>query len=232
MYRPIWFLSFLLVIQFLQAQSPPLDPEEVLYTYQGESLRYKHLIAYMRLEMEGENPALLQDQSYIESLTEEAIEAFREAPELFIADMEAHYEAMSDANPAVTSPKETESPPGALSGTGSWKQLLSGSVLYTTATQHHAGGTVQSSQYMHLCPEGTAYFYQNSGGGGGALTAHQQLEYTGSSWWDVTEEQGNAYLKITLEGQTGFLPMRRVNQQIFIEGLGYLDIQPQAAQCR
>ena len=215
------------------------QPNDVLHTMGEFELQYKHILAYIDMEMEGEDLQLLNDQSFAQELTTEAIEEFGEDPESFILDMEAHYEAMqqglgnlSQSYASGQTNATNNPPPASNQGGGQWKQLLNGSLLYITATQSHNGLTVQSTQFMHLCPNGVAYFYQNSGGGGGDLTAMQSLEFVGSSNWNVIEENGQAYMQMTLQGVSGNLPMRMINQKVFIQGLGALSIQPGGAQCQ
>jgi hypothetical protein len=104
-------------------------------------------------------------------------------------------------------------------------------VLYFTATQSNGGIFVQTTQYMHLCPNGTANLYQNSGGGGGAITAPAQMEYTGSIRWDVIERGNQAYFQIDAGSGGQLLPMSLVNNKIIIQNLGNFSFEPGAAAC-
>lgn len=222
------------------------SPEDVMYTIGSYQLKYKHVLAYVDMEMEGEDPTLAYEPGYIQELTVECLEEFAEAPETFLADLEIHYEAMQmgvgydvQNNGTLTQYQgqannqyyqQSNNNQQFNSGGGQWKQLLSGSVLYYTVTQSHNGMFVQSTQYMHLCPNGTALFYEESGGGG-AVNPGRTMQFSGSANWNVIEQGGQAYFNVNMEGQPLNFPMRALNQKIQIQGLGNFSIQQGAAQC-
>jgi hypothetical protein len=231
-------LAFLFLFYGCSTAQQTFQPEDVIHTIDAHQLKYKHILAYINMEMEGEDPALLNDQAYVSELTKECLEEFAEEPETFIADMEVHYEAMqylAEEGVGMTTQTQTQtqtqSQSQLSSSGGQWQQLLSGSVLYYTAIESHNGISVQTTQIMHLCPNGTAHFYQKSGGGGGAITALSQLEYTGSATWKAIEQGGQAYLSMNMQGSGGNFPMRIVNQKIVVQGLGNFSVQQGAAQC-
>ena len=238
-------LLFALIFSLPFSLKAQFQPEDVIHTVGQYQLKFKHILAYVDIEMEGEDPALLQDQSYVQALTKECVEEFADSPEEVLADLDQHFQAMEmgmgnlnnndqgqnqtqDQISGNTNPSEPVSPPAS----GQWNQLLSGSVLYYTATQSHNGIFIQTTQYMHLCPNGMAYFYQNSGGGGGAITAPGQLEFTGSANWKAIEQGGQAYLQMAMQGTPGNFPMRIINQKVEIQGLGTFAVQRGGAQCR
>jgi hypothetical protein len=183
----------------------------------------------------------LNDQSYLQALTVECIEEFAEGPAEFVQEMEEYYEALQmgafDANErdqdnqGITPNNDQPSRNGQSPVTNGWKSSLSGGVLYFTATQSNGGIFVQTTQYMHLCPNGTANLYQNSGGGGGAITAPAQMEYTGSIRWDVIERGNQAYFQIDAGSGGQLLPMSLVNNKIIIQNLGNFSFEPGAAAC-
>lgn len=231
-------LAFLFLFHGCSNAQQTYKPEDVIHTIDEHQLKYKHILAYINMEMEGEDPALLNDQAYVSELTKECLEEFAEEPQVFIADMDMHYEAMQylaeeGEGMATQTQTQTETQTYSQSSStgGQWHQLLSGSVLYYTAIESHTGITIQTTQIMHLCPNGMAHFYQKSGGGGGEITALSQLEYTGSSAWKAIEQGGQAYLNMTMDGTAGNFPMRIVNQKLVIQGLGNFNVQQGAAQC-
>ena len=59
------------------------QPEDVLQTVGGHQLKYKHIMAYVDMEMEGEDPGLLNNPEHMQALTVEAIEEFAEEPVKF-----------------------------------------------------------------------------------------------------------------------------------------------------
>ena len=117
-------------------------------------------------------------------------------------------------------------------GGGQWQQLLSGSLLYQTKTDSGSGYLIQTTELMHMCPDGNVHFYQRSGGGGGNITANQQVQYTGSATWAVIENGGQAFLQMNLQGQAGNFPIQIVNGKVVIQGLGALSVERGAAQCQ
>lgn len=227
--------------------SSGFQPEDVLHSISGYDLKYKHILAYTDMEMEGEDPQKIFDQAFVQELTVEAIEEFAEAPAEFIADMDQHYEAilagagnLSMAQLNKTS-NNTENQNTTISNAGNttsnntgnsdWNNLLTGSLLYYTVTESSTGITIQTTQYMNLCPGGAVHFFQNSGGGGGAITAGQQLEYTGSATWAVVTQGNQAFLQMNLQGQAGNFPMRWVGDKLVIDGLGNFSVERGAATC-
>lgn len=222
------------------------QPDDVIHTIGRHQLKYRHVLAYINIEMEGEDTALMSDGKYIEELTQELLEEFAVAPEEVINDMDEHYAAMQmDAGFQMGTPgsdtgyqtQQNQDPVYNTGESGQWKQMLSGSVLYYSKTESYNGMFVQSTQYMHLCPNGTAYTYQSSAGGGDVsnvgISNPEEMEFTGSVNWGVTEQGGAAYFQIALAGtdQRAF-PMRLVNNQIHIQGLGDFYRQAGAAACR
>lgn len=222
------------------------QPDDVIHSIGRHQLKYRHVLAYINIEMEGENPALMSDKKYIEELTQELLEDFAVAPEEVINDMDEHYAAMqtgagfqmgTPGSDTVYQPQQNQGPVSSAGSGGQWKQMLSGSVLYYSKTESYSGMFVQSTQYMHLCPNGTAYTYQSSAGGGDVgsvgISSPEEMEFTGSVNWDVTEQGGAAYFQIVLAGANqGAFPMRVVNNRILIQGLGDFYLQAGAAACR
>ena len=163
----------------------------------------------------------------------------QEMTEISLVEMEQHYQAMQmgfglEVQQTSQSQQAMEpiTPPGAGNvGQGQWAQVLSGSVLYYSVAESHNGIGVQTTQYMHLCPTGMAYFYQNSGGGGGAITALSQLEYVGASQWQLVEQGEQSYLQMQFQGQQGLFPLRVINDKVQIQGLGTFSVQRGGAQC-
>lgn len=217
------------------------SPEDIMQTIGSYQLKFKHVLAYVDLEMEGEDPTLAYEPGYIQELTVECLEEFAEDPETFLADLEVHYEAMQmgagygSQNKGTLTQYQGEqnnqyNQQPFNSGGSQWKQLLNGSVLYYTVTQSHTGMFVQSTQYMHLCPNGTALFYEESGGGG-AVNPGREIQFSGSANWNVIEQGGQAYFHVNMQGQFQNFPMRVLNQKIQIQGLGNFSIQQGAAQC-
>jgi hypothetical protein len=100
--------------------------------------------------------------------------------------------------------QQNQGPVSSTGASGQWKQMLSGSVLYYSKTESYDGMFVQSTQYVHLCPNGTAYTYQSSAGGGDigsvGISNPEEMEFTGSVNWWVTEQGGAAYFQIALAG--------------------------------
>lgn len=222
------------------------QPDDVINTIGRHHLKYRHVLAYINIEMEGEDPALMSDKKYIEELTQELLEEFAVTPEEVINDMEEHYAAMQMGagfqmgTPGSDTVYQTQQNQGLVSSadaSGQWKQLLSGSVLYYSKTESYSGMFVQSTQYMHLCPNATAYTYQSSAGGGDVgsvgISSADEMEFTGSVNWGVTEQGGTAYFQIALAGanQRAF-PMQLVNNKVLIQGLGDFYLQAGAAACR
>lgn len=227
------------------AQQQQFQPEDVVHTVNGHQLKYKHVLAYIDMEMYGEDPAQLNSQEFVKELTTECLEEFAEDPAFFVEEMNTHYQAiqmgagnLNRQQPAVNNYSREPVQPGnqnfnqgQVASGGSWKQLLSGSVLYYSATQSHDGIFVQSTQYLHLCPNGTALFYEESGGGGGPITAPRQTQFTGSANWDIVEQGTQAYLRMTLQGRAQNFPMQVINQKLQVQGLGTFSVQAGAAQC-
>ena len=228
-----------------QAQAQ-YQPEDIIHSAGDFDMKYKHVMAYVDMEMEGEDPNLLNDQKYMAELTKEAIEEFSDDPESFIADMDQHYEAIlagagNLANTALqqagTQSNQVNQSNTTDTGTGAaansqWGQILSGSILYYTATQHYEGMTVQTTQLMHLCPNGAMHLYETSGGGGGAITDPRQTQYTGSANWRLVEQGGQTYFQITMDGVTRNLALGIINQKVQIEALGVFSVDRGSAQCQ
>jgi hypothetical protein len=238
-------VAFLLVVSS-GVYPQQYQPDDVIHTIGQHQLRYRHVLAYINIEMEGEAPALLSDKEHIAELTEELLEEFAEAPEEVLNDLEEHWAAMQmgagfeTATPGSGTASQSQKDEGLVSRTdanGNWKQMLSGSVLYYSKTESRDGLFVQSTQYMHLCPNGTAYTYQSSAGGGDVggvgINSPEEMEFTGAVNWDVTEQGGAAYFQIAMAGtsQRAF-PMRMVHNKILIQGLGDFYLQSGAAVCQ
>ena len=224
------------------------QPEDVISTIGENQLKYKHMLAYINIEMEGESPSMLNNKKFMEELTQDLLEEFSEAPEDVVADLNEHYAAMqmgagyemeapgSNAGQQVL---QNQRPNSSIGGNGQWKKMLSGSLLYYSTTESYDGIFVQSTQYMHLCPNGMARFYETSSGGGDVgsvgVSAPSQMKFTGSLNWGVTEDGSAAYFVMSdMRGanQEGAFPMRVANNQIVIEGLGAFYLNPGAAVCQ
>lgn len=231
-----------------QTQAQAYQPEDVLFTSGSYQLRYKHLLAYIDMEIEGEDPALLNDQAYIHELTKECLEEFAEAPAEMLSDLGQHYQAMqmgmgnlSNQQNSNTQAQQNQQSGGSYTTTeptvqpntvaGQWKQTLSGSVLANNST--HTSGSVfaQSGNYLHLCPNGSFAIYEYSAGGGDGIYAPNQVQLKGGGQWNVLEQNGGAYFQFTLQGATQALPISVVNKKIVIQGLGAFNYQQGAAQC-
>jgi hypothetical protein len=242
----IYFAVALLLVVSSSVYPRQHQPDDVIHTIGQHQLRYRHVLAYINIEMEGEDPALLSDEEHIEELTQELLEEFAEAPEEVVNDLEEHYAAMQmgagfeTETPASEKSNQSQKDQGLASSkdaNGNWKQMLSGSVLYYSKTESYEGLFVQSTQYMHLCPNGTAYTYQSSAGGGDVggvgINSPEEMEFTGAVNWDVTEQGGAAYFQIAMAGtsQRAF-PMRLVHNKILIQGLGDFYLQAGVAVCQ
>jgi hypothetical protein len=70
------------------------QPDDVIHTIGRHQLKYRHVLAYINIEMEGEDAALMSNRKHIEELTQELLEEFTEAPEEVINDMDKHYAAV------------------------------------------------------------------------------------------------------------------------------------------
>ncbi|MEA3411202.1 MAG: hypothetical protein U9R74_06645, partial [Pseudomonadota bacterium] len=95
-------------------------------------------MAYIRIEMEGEDPALQKDRKYIEELTRELLEDFAEDPQAVLNELDGHIAAMqAGARPGTETgggdaryETRQEPAPGPEPGAvRQWKQMLEGSVL-------------------------------------------------------------------------------------------------------
>lgn len=223
------------------------QPEDVIYTIGENQLKYKHMLAYFNIEMEGEPPSMLNNNKFMEELTQDLLEGFSEAPEDVVADLNEHYAAMqmgagygtgtpdSDVGHQV---QQNQRPDSSIGGNGQWKKMLSGSVLYYSTTESYSGMFVQSTQYMHLCPNGMVVTYQSSSGGGDIegidISDPGQMELTASGYWDVTEDGNAASLLMSAMSSANQIafPMQVINNQIVIKGLGNFYLQRGAAICQ
>ena len=241
--------SFLLC-STLQITAQQLQAEDVLYTAGQHQLKYKHLLAYTNIEMEGEDPALLNDQTFIKNLTQECIEEFLDAPAEFSQEMDQHFQVMLmgggfqmgkaqqqsaevTAQP-TTQTKEVSS--AQLTEVDQWKQVLSGNILYATTTQSSGQIFIQNTQVIHFCPDGVAYNYSISGGGGTVggidITDPRNFTFEGAFNWNVIARGGISYFQFSLQGASQFTPIQIVNNKIVLQGLGNFSLQRGGARCQ
>ena len=247
------FFSFIALLIFLLSfnttNAQQLKPEDVLHTIGQYQLKYKHAIAYIAIETEGEDPALLNNQTYIQELTKELLEEFAETPRELLSDLDEYYSFMTmngeaakkeatqnfgtETQDKMKAPSNPDFNPNTVSG--QWQQLLSGSVLSYTTTQSYDGLFVQSSQYLHLCPGGVFSIYESSAGGGDVggigISNPNQMKFAGSGNWDIVEQNGVAYFKLDMQGASQLLPIKVVEGKIMIQGLAYFNYHEGAAQC-
>jgi hypothetical protein len=242
----IYFVAASLLLANGSAYPQQYQPDDVMHAIGQHQLRYRHVLAYINIEMEGEDPVLLSDKEHIEELTQELLEEFAGAPEEVLNDLQEHWAAMQmgagfeTATPgsgAGDQSQKDEGPVSSADANANWKPMLTGSVLYYSKTESYDGLFVQSTQYMHLCPNGTAYTYQSSAGGGNVggmgINSPDEMEFTGAVNWDVIEQDGAAYFQIAMGGTSQrVLPMRLVHNKILIQGLGEFYLQSGAAVCR
>lgn len=249
------FASSFLLISCLSstAFAQQFQPEDILHTQGQHQLKYKHFLAYANIELAGEDPALLNNQQYMQELVTECIEEFNEAPTEFVQDLDQHYQAMQKgagfqmgqaaSRPEPSSvgesfkrePSHSEKPQFN-AGNSQWKQTLSGSALFTTTTQSGGDLFVQNTQIMHLCPDGLAYNYSVTGGGGTYsgidISDPRQMNFEGSFNWNVIEQGGGTYFQFTIQGVSRAVPISVVNGKIVIQGLGNFSLQQYGARCR
>ncbi len=242
-------LSFsLLLCSSSQTVAQQLQADDVLYTAGQHQLKYKHFLAYTNIEMEGENPALLNDQTYIRTLTQECIEEFLDAPAEFSQEMDQHFQVMlmgggfqmGNAQQEEEEPHHTsqtnEMRSGQLSAVDQWKQILSGNILYATTTQSGGQIFVQNTQVIHFCPNGIAYNYSISGGGGSVggidITDPRNFAFEGAFNWNVVDRGGISYFQFSLQGASQMTPIKVVNNKIVLQGLGNFSLQQGGARCQ
>lgn len=221
-----------------------VEPDDVVHTVGRHQLKLKHVTAYIRMELEGEDPSLLQDDKTIEELTRELLEDFAEDPEEILRELNEYIAAtQTGAGPVAGGANVGSQPRPDLSAgqypqeVRQWKQLLNGSVLYYSTTESRGGLFVQSTQYLHLCPDGKAHFYQSSTGGGEfggiGIADPGQLEYTGSANWAVSAQGSNVFFQVTMPGaRPGAFPIGMMNDKVLIQGLGHFSVQRGAARCQ
>lgn len=242
-------LSLLLCLTS-QIAAQKLQAEDVLYTAGQYQLKYKHFLAYTNIEMEGEDPAVLNDQTFIRNLTQECIEEFLDAPAEFSQDMDQHFQVMlmgggfqmgkaeqqSEVTGTQSSMQANEIGSTQRSEVDQWRQVLSGNILYATTTQSSGQIFIQNTQVIHFCPDGMAYNYSISGGGGSVggidITDPRNFTFEGAFNWTVIDQGGISYFQFSLQGASQSTPIQVVNNKIVLQGLGNFSLQQGGARCQ
>lgn len=244
-------VSFLLLLcSTSQIAAQQLQADDVLYTAGQYQLKYKHFLAYTNIEMEGEDPALLNDQTFIRNLTQECIEEFLDAPSEFSQEMDQHFQVMLMGGGFQMGNTQQESQEinhqnniranqmesSQLSEVDQWKQVLSGNILYATTTQSSGQIFIQNTQVIHFCPDGIAYNYSISGGGGSVggidITNPRNFTFEGAFNWNVVNQGGISYFQFSLQGASQLTPIKVVNNKIVLQGLGNFSLQQGGARCQ
>lgn len=229
------------------------NPEKVIHTVDGFQLKAKHLYAYADKEAGSFGiSAVLDDPQAIAALKTELLEEFASMSEIMIMELNEHYQWMQANNGKNTANHSSEGelvsqsigvphdkakslPASNHADLNQWNQLLNGSVLVFTTSQHHGGMYVQSTQYVHLCPGGNLRIYERSAGGGSAsgmsISSSEGLQLSVIGQWDVVSHGGVTYFRMGQNGEIAATVIKIVNNQIYLQGVGALQYAPGAAEC-
>jgi hypothetical protein len=222
------------------------DPESVIFTQGEYQLRYKHLLAYIAGEMEGEDPARLSDPEVIRALSRECMEEFTESPKEVLEDLEQQYEFMlfEQKNGMVGGqgdrPRSAMPEQGGLSlSSGSeadqWKQTLNGAALQYSYQESYSGGIAQGKQVLHLCRNGTFFIIGYSAVSGsfpsGSVLDKNQGQLMEQGNWDIILVQGVPCIQLTEKGIPYTVPLSVVHNKILLQGIALMDYYPDSAQC-
>ena len=224
------------------------QPDDVIHTHEGYELRFKHVMAYVSFEMDGEDPALFNDTEFMAGLTQECVDEFVDDPEAFLVDLELDYNGMEaglqtnyqaaqqyqSANAQYTQQNAFQAHGQQGSDVAQWKQLLSGAALQYTYQESYSGGIAQGKPGDHLCPTGFFYivgFSAVSGSIYGGSVMDQQGELMEQGQWDVVKQQGMVCIKLTESGVPYLVPLSVAGNKVVLQGIAATDYFPNSAQC-
>ena len=246
-------LIFLFIFSSCSNASDFQNPEAIIQTVDGHQLKQKHLYAYLDKNAGSFGiSAVLDDPNAMASLKAQLLEEFASIPELMILELDDHYDWMQGQSTGIVSSSSLENklesasessnpiaaqkvPVSNNTDVNQWNQLLNGSVLVYETSQYYEGMYVQSTQYMHLCPDSSMRIYESSAGGGSAagmsISSTDQLRLSEVGNWDVVSKGGVTFFRMVSNGELGAAIIKIVNNQIYLQEVGALKYFEGAAQC-